>query len=128
MPKFLIDESLSPRLASVFQKLGYKTNTVRESGLRGLPDETIVRWAKNNKYCIVTNDQDFGTIYYLKERGVISVLLLKSKLQGVPSFRRIIHYLYKSQTLTEEYLSGALIVATEYSIRRHPTLESDESS
>lgn len=46
MPKFLIDEALSPFLAGFLQELGYEAVAVREVGLKGKSDREIVAWAK----------------------------------------------------------------------------------
>lgn len=120
MPKFLIDESLSFLLSDFLKELGFKAKAVRDVGLKGKSDGEIITWAKKNKYVIVTCDQDFAMIYYLKERGLIGVILLRSRFQGVESFIRILRYLHKEKTLEDKSLSISLVVATEYRIRKFP--------
>jgi hypothetical protein len=48
------------------------------------------------------------------------VVLLKSRLQGIESFIRILKYLHKEEILEDESVPVSLIVATEYRIRKFP--------
>ena len=47
--QFLIDESLSPQLATFMKKLGYDAVSVREVGLKGCSDIQIIEWAQKKQ-------------------------------------------------------------------------------
>lgn len=47
MTKFLVDENLSPLIASHLRKQGYNAKAVRELGLIGKPDEVILNSAQD---------------------------------------------------------------------------------
>ncbi len=119
MPKFLIDESLSPKLARFLEKTGYDVLAVRDIGLKGKSDEEIVAWIKKNKRVIITCDKDFGEIYYLEQKGEIGVIVLKSRFQGLSYYVNILKFLHTEKTLTDEFIEKSLIVATETRIRKH---------
>lgn len=127
MPKFLVDESLSPLLASFLRNLGYDAFAVREVDLRGKSDEEIVSFCKRNKRVILTNDLDFGQIFYFKEMGEIGVVLLRSRLQGYLVFQKIISRLHSEGILKNNNLPTRLIVATEAATRSFPPQETSIS-
>ena len=58
--KLLLDENLSPRLASALSELYPGTQAVRECGLRGASDAEIWRYAQENGFVIVSKDSDFA--------------------------------------------------------------------
>lgn len=62
--KFLIDECLSPRLATIARECGYPQSThVTWLGLRAWQDWALVRRAVADGYVLVTNDKaDFAAL------------------------------------------------------------------
>ena len=56
--QFLIDESLSPQLATFVKRLGYDALSAREAGLKGCSDIQIIEWAQKNNNAIITGDLD----------------------------------------------------------------------
>ena len=66
MNKFLLDVNLSPQTGA-FLRETFAFDVVRSTP-PDLPDEEIVARAKREQRVIVTLDQDFGEIYYLRER------------------------------------------------------------
>lgn len=128
MPKFLIDESLSPLLAGFLHELGFDATSVRDIGLKGEDDRKIIAWARKNKRVIVTCDQDFGEIYYLEQRGKIGVIVLRSKLQSTSSYRNILQFLRKERVFANKSLSRSLIVATVNRFRKYPSDDTKISS
>jgi predicted nuclease of predicted toxin-antitoxin system len=58
--RFLVDENLSPRLAAVFNELGYDATSVRDRGRLGMSDAAVLAWAVEEDRVIVTaNGDDF---------------------------------------------------------------------
>jgi predicted nuclease of predicted toxin-antitoxin system len=61
MNQFLIDENLSPLIASYLRQLGYRAKTVPELNLKGKTDQEIIEFSKKNG-CIITGDQELGKL------------------------------------------------------------------
>jgi len=97
VPKFLIDENLSPLLSDYLRSLKYDAEAVRGVGLKGKSDEEIIKWIQKNNRILITADQEFGEFFYLKSFGSIGIIILKSKSQKLKSFQKIIHYLHKEK-------------------------------
>ena len=121
MPKFLIDENLSPLLSNYLRSLNYNAQAVREIGLKGKSDEEIIKWIQKNKRVLITADLDFGEFFYLNSFGQIGVIILKSKSQKLGSFKEIINYLHKEKILEGKKLGNFLVIATKgkYRIRKY---------
>lgn len=128
MPKFVIDESLSPFVADFLHELGFGAVSVRDIGLKGEDDRKIIAWAKKNKRVIVTCDQDFGEIYYLEQRGKIGVIVLRSRLQSSFSYKKILQFLKKELVLEDQSLQYSLIISSENRYRKYPSGDSKISS
>jgi len=80
MLKFLIDENLSPQLASLLKRWNYDAYAVREVGLKGKSDEEIITWLQKEKCILITSDLDFGEFFYGKSLvsfGVIRKIYLE---------------------------------------------------
>lgn len=73
--KFLVDECLSPELVELARTRGYPESThVTWIGLTSAKDWTIVRWAADEGFVLVTNNTiDFTTLY---KREVLHVGLV----------------------------------------------------
>jgi len=121
VPKFLIDENLSPLLSNYLRSLNYNAQAVREIGLKGKSDEEIIKWIQKNKRVLITADLDFGEFFYLNSFGQIGVIILKSKSQKLGSFKEIINYLHKEKILKGKKLEKSLVIATKgkYRIRKY---------
>lgn len=121
MPKFLIDENLSPLLSNYLRNLRYDSRTVREVGLKGKSDQELIRWIQKNKRVLITVDLDFGEFFYSKTFGKIGVIILKSKSQKLNSFIEIIDYLHKEKVLKSKKLENSLVIAIKgkYRIREY---------
>lgn len=121
MPKFLVDENLSPLLSDYLRNLKYDCRAVREAGLKGKSDEEIIKWLQAKRRILITADLDFGEFFYSKTFGKIGVVILKSKSQRLKSFIEIIDYLDKRKVLKNKRIEDSLIVAIKgkYRIRKY---------
>jgi len=117
MPKFLIDENLSPLLSDYLRNLKYDAEAVREVGLKGKSDEEIVGWIQKNRRVLITADMDFGEFFYFKNLGKIGIIIFKSKSQKLKSFEEIIDYLHKEKILKSNKLNDSLVIATKEKYR-----------
>jgi predicted nuclease of predicted toxin-antitoxin system len=57
--KLLLDENLSPRLASMLSDLYPGSSHVREFGMEGAPDVLVWECARTNGFVIASKDSDF---------------------------------------------------------------------
>lgn len=118
MPKFLLDENLSPRLAVWLRRLGYEAQAVREVGPKGKGDEEIILWLQKNGYVLITSDLDFGEFFYWKEHGRFGAIVFRAKSQSIRVHQRILALLRRERVLNDENLTTSLIVATESGWRK----------
>ena len=79
--------------------------------------------AKREQRVIVTLDQDFGEIYYLRERGRVGVLVLRLRDQTVASVNRVLAAFFHTQAHDID-LDTSLVVVDEHQVRvvRDPAL------
>jgi len=73
----IVDENVPKSVVEFLKRKGYSVMWVRESPYIGCDDEDIVELAKMHDACILTLDKDFGRIYYFKERGKITVCIVR---------------------------------------------------
>lgn len=57
--KLLFDENLSPKLPALLAALFRGSLHVRECGLKGMPDDDIWAFARENAFVLVSKDSDF---------------------------------------------------------------------
>jgi len=58
---------------------GYNALWIRQSPYMGCDDDKIIELAKKHKSIILTLDKDFGRIYYFRERGKITIFVIRVK-------------------------------------------------
>ena len=121
MPKFLVDENLSPLLSDYLRDLKYNSRAVREVKLKGKSDQELIKWIQKQKRVLVTADLDFGEFFYSQTLGRIGIIILKSKSQKLKSFIEIIDYLHKERILKNRKLENSLVIAVKgkYRIREY---------
>ena len=114
---FLVDESLSPKLAVKLGELGYSAKSVREIGLKGFDDIEMVEWAIKNNAVIITGDLDFGELWYWHYRTKVSVIVLRVKPYNFKMHFLVIKYLHENNILKSEKIKNSLIISTQYKYR-----------
>ena len=115
MSKFLLDVNLSPETGAFLRKT-FAFDVVRSTPPE-LPDEAVVDLAKREqRVIIITLDQDFGEIYYLRERGRVGVLVLRLRDQTVASVNRVLAAFFRTQAHDID-LDTSLVVIDEYQVR-----------
>ncbi len=117
MTKFLVDEDISPLVASYLRELGYDAVAVREVGLKGKSDDLIIKWLQKTKRIIITGDLDFGEFFYWQSLGVLGVVILRSKSQSLSAFKELIDLLHRQGVMKDERLIHSMVVATKNKFR-----------
>lgn len=113
--KFLVDEKLSPKIASYLTSIGYSATTVRDEGSRGNSDQEIAQWVKDSTAIIVIRDLDFGRLY--KQITTTGILILRGKDDSTESAISILKKLHMKKILSQSAMMKQLTVATETRVR-----------
>jgi predicted nuclease of predicted toxin-antitoxin system len=75
--RFIIDNALPPRLATLLVTIGHDTVHVRDYGMQEATDEEILMRAIQEDRVIVSADSDFGAILALREETRPSFILFR---------------------------------------------------
>jgi predicted nuclease of predicted toxin-antitoxin system len=65
--RFLVDAQLPIGLARMLQQQGNEAKHVFDLNMMQTPDPDIWNWAKQNKYIIITKDEDFVILHHADE-------------------------------------------------------------
>ncbi len=74
---FLIDNALSPVMASYLTENGHFAKHVKDYGMRAAADEAIFKFAEKEDFIVISADTDFGTILALRKKKKPSVVLFR---------------------------------------------------
>ena len=118
--KFLVDNALSPVLASRLRQQGHDAVHVREYGLRAAEDEIVMARAASEGRYLVSKDTDFAAI--LAESGAAAPsFILFRKMTGEP--QPLFELLSSWLPVIEDALQRGSVVVIEPSrirVRRLP--------
>ena len=84
---------------------------------RRLPDAEIVALAKREGRVILTQDLDFGEIYYSMEEGQVGIVVLGLRHQTVEAVNDVLQRFLQSGVLSEDELRSTLVVLSEGTYR-----------
>lgn len=92
-----MDENVPVRLVGVLQSLGHDVEHLSLGSARGLSDEEVIDAAIQGGRMIVTQDLDFGRLYYFHHRGQVGMLVLRmSRLTFAGMEKRVREFLEKT--------------------------------
>ncbi|MBI2433585.1 MAG: DUF5615 family PIN-like protein [Candidatus Hydrogenedentes bacterium] len=114
--KFLVDNSLSPRVARGLCELGHDAIHVRERGLIAANDEVIFSAAANEDRVLIAGDTDFGTLLALRSEQKPSVILLRRLGTRLPE-RQVILIAANLSELAISLEQGCIVVFEKARIR-----------
>jgi len=83
--KFLIDQALSPAVATELNHAGHDAVHVRELGMHAASDEEIVDRAARDDRVVVSADTDFGTLLATRKQTSPSIILFRHGSQHRPA-------------------------------------------
>jgi len=119
--KFLIDNALSPIVATVLREAGHDAVHVRDRGLHAAKDEDLFDLAVGEDRILVSADTDFGTLLAKRAAARPSVVLFRHGADHRPRVQVEI-LLSNMPNLTEALAQGSLVTIepTRVRIRRLP--------
>jgi predicted nuclease of predicted toxin-antitoxin system len=83
--RFLIDQALSPTVATELNLAGHDAVHVRELGMQAASDEEIFDHAAQDDRVVVSADTDFGTLLAIRKQTSPSVILFRHGSQHRPA-------------------------------------------
>lgn len=117
--RFLVDENLSPRLASLLSDAGHESVHVRDLDLKSAPDAEIMRVAVLQQRVVLSGDSDFGELLARTNADRPSILLLRR--QGNRRARDIAALLLVNlPAVADDLLAGAIVVIDNERLRVRP--------
>lgn len=127
--RFLVDENLSPRLATLLVDAGHDADHVARVGLRASDDAILLEFAESTKAVIVSADTDFSALLSRTTRTSPSVVLFRRLADRRPEqqARLILDNLDQFASALEQ---GAVVVFMDERIRvrRLPLIPRDRDS
>jgi predicted nuclease of predicted toxin-antitoxin system len=113
--KFLIDNAISPVIASGLRASGYEALHVRDIGMTSATDQVIFDYARNGGYVIVTADTDFGTLLALWLYSQPSAIIFRTSDKRPESQLTLLRG--HINEITEALLTGSIVVLEDTRIR-----------
>lgn len=114
--RFLVDASLSPRLAAILTEAGHDAVHLRERALQSAEDPIVLTLAETEGRVLLSADADFGTLLTLGTRRRPSVILFRGRFR--PSAHAQAEMLLGSlPQIAGDLDKGALVVMTRTRIR-----------
>ena len=114
--RFLIDNCLSPIVASGLAQAGYDTIHVRDYGLQSALDEEIFARAATEDRILISGDTDFASMLALSKEKRPSVILFRRQTQRRPE-EQLSLLLLNLPALREDLDAGASVVFDQDRIR-----------
>ncbi len=114
--KFLVDMALSPRTVDFLKNKGYNAIRVNEifEG-RGVDDKKIYAYARENNYCIITADLDFGELLAFSQSKSPSTIILRLEDPRIPNVNSIL--IDSLPKISQAIKDGSIIVIEDNKIR-----------
>lgn len=117
--KFLLDNSVSAKVAVGLRLFGYDALHLRELGLHAASDETVVAIASEQNRIIVAADVDFGALLATTSVAKPSLILIR-RMTGRKSAAQLDLLLSNLPDLEEALSRGAIAVLGEARVRVRP--------
>jgi predicted nuclease of predicted toxin-antitoxin system len=116
MLKFLIDENMPRSTTEALKKIGYESMDVRDCKLSGKSDEEVFNFARKEKAVIVTADRGFGNILRFP-LGSHNGIIIANFPNEMSTTLMNSHLVRQIQSLSEEQISGSLVIIDSNKVR-----------
>jgi predicted nuclease of predicted toxin-antitoxin system len=113
--KFLIDMNLSPNWCEILAGQGCESVHWSAVGQPTAPDKTILQYAMDNGYVVLTHDLDFGAILAATGAKAPSVVQVRSQDVLSEHFQNL--FIDALRQFATALASGALVVVDEHRAR-----------
>lgn len=114
--RFLIDASLSFRVAEALQKAGHDAVHVRDVMSVDAPDSAIFDHAAGDDRIVVSADTDFGELLARRQTERPSLVLLRRRTRRRPSDQTTL-MLTQLPAVSDDLEAGAIVVIEEARVR-----------
>lgn len=114
--KFLVDNAISPLLATELQRSGHDAIHVRDSGLHTAADVIIFNRAAQEDRILVSADTDFGALLALREETKPSFILFRRR-SGRQPIQQAQLLLENLPSIADVLRQGAIVVFEDDRIR-----------
>jgi predicted nuclease of predicted toxin-antitoxin system len=111
--KLLADENIALSSIQLLKTLGLDVKTLRDYGKGGSRDKDVAELAISEERMILTQDLDFGEIYYFHKRGLLGVILIRTRPQTPQKTNRILNSFFSAVDIEKENLTKTLIILEE---------------
>lgn len=113
--RFLLDNSLSPRMADGLRAAGEDATHVRDLDLASADDETIFESAAEANRILVAQDTDFGALLASRAAAQPSVILFRCRVKSVDALLPLL--LSNLDQCRNDLDVGAIVVIEDARIR-----------
>jgi predicted nuclease of predicted toxin-antitoxin system len=119
--RFLLDENISPQTEKLLKSWGYDVSSIAEKDIRGVVDLEVIRVAKKEERIIITQDLDFGRLYYFLMKASVGIIVIRQKrIQTVEIVNQALKRLFefvRKENIDEKIMARSLTVISEKKIR-----------
>jgi len=110
--RILADENIPLSVVKALKEEGHDIVTLYDLGKTGITDESVVDVAEREDRIILTLDLDFGHIYYFTKRGLVNIIVVRSKMPISENITKLLLKFFKSKIEPK-----GLIVLSEKKVR-----------
>lgn len=116
--RFLTDQDVYQTTIDFIKNLGHEVIRAKDVGLASSSDEKILTFAFSQKLILVTRDNDYGALVFLKHKKHFGVIFLKI----VPHYVNIVHkelkQVFKEHSEEEFKISFIVVEPGRHRIRK----------
>jgi predicted nuclease of predicted toxin-antitoxin system len=114
LSRVLLDENVSPGVATILRAHGHDAVHVNDVTLQGRPDAVIMLWAADAQRTVVTHDHDFGDNLATLRAGAPSVITISQKARdGIVGTADQAAHLARALPRLEQRLARGSLVALD---------------